>query len=89
MTGPSSPGTNNVTVGWTASTDNVAVTSYDVYRDTTAGFTPGAGNKVGSSPSSSYSDTNVPLGTYYYKVIANDAVPQPELRLRRRDGHRR
>ena len=67
-------GANGVTVGWTASTDNVGVTSYDVYRGGSAGFTPDATNKVGTSAGSSFADSNVPNGTYYYKVIANDAA---------------
>ena len=47
---PSAPGALTATGGqasatlsWGAATDDVAVTGYDVYRSTTTGFTPGAG----------------------------------------------
>jgi chitodextrinase len=59
---------------WTASTDNVGVTGYNVYRSTTSGFTPGTGNKIGTSTTNSYSDTGVNIGTYYYIVTAYDAA---------------
>ena len=35
-------GIGRVTLSWTASTDNVGVTGYEVHRSTTAGFTPSA-----------------------------------------------
>ena len=65
-----------VTVAWQAASDNVAVTGYDVYRGTTAGFTPDAGSKLTTTPvtATAYNDTGVPSGTFYYKVIALDAA---------------
>ena len=36
----------SVALSWTASTDNVGVTGYQVYRSTTSGFTPGPATKV-------------------------------------------
>ena len=54
-----------VTLGWTASTDNVAVTRYDVLRN---------GAKVGSATGTSFSDTGLVTGTAYtYTVVAFDA----------------
>ncbi|MCW2573517.1 MAG: hypothetical protein JWO88_3575, partial [Frankiales bacterium] len=78
---PSAPGTLSGTGGagtaalqWTAATDNVAVTNYTVYRSTTAGFTPGPTNQIGTTANLTFTDTLPAGGTYYYKVGANDAV---------------
>jgi len=58
--------TSQIDLTWTASTDNVAVTAYDVRRD---------GTVVGSTPSSSYSDTGLTANTSYeYTVTARDAA---------------
>ncbi len=65
---------SDVTVSWTASTDNVAVTGYDVHRSATSGFTPSATTRVGSVTGTSYTNTSVPTGTWYYRVIAKDAA---------------
>ncbi len=73
-TGPSAPtglavsGTtsSSVSLKWTASTDNVGVTGYDVYRGST---------KVGSSTSTSYTDSGLTASTAYsYTVKAKDAA---------------
>ncbi len=71
--------TRQVTVTWTASTDNVAVTGYKVYRATAAGAAwPGGWTYLGdgaAAPSPSYSDTTVSWATtYYYRVLAFDAA---------------
>ena len=64
-----------VNLSWTASTDDVGVARYDVYRDTTAGFTPSTANRIAQPTGTTYSDTSIfALGTYYYKVIAEDAA---------------
>jgi len=56
----------SATISWTASTDNVGVTGYDIYRGTT---------KVGSSTTTSYADTGLAAGTTYsYTVRAKDAA---------------
>ena len=54
-TPPSAPGTlsgsgsfGHVSLELGPATDNVGVTGYSVYRSTSAGFTPGAGNRVAS-----------------------------------------
>lgn len=64
---------SQATLSWTASTDNVGVTGYDVYRSALAGFTPTAANKVGSTAGASFVDSGLPAGTYYYQVQARDA----------------
>lgn len=55
-----------VNLTWSASTDNVAVTGYKVYRD---------GIQIGTSATTSYSDTTcVAMTTYSYQVSAYDAA---------------
>lgn len=55
-----------IALTWTASTDNVGVTSYRVSRD---------GTVIGTSPSTSYTDSSVVAGTTYtYTVAALDAA---------------
>jgi hypothetical protein len=80
-TPPSAPGTltasaaaTTVALNWGAATDNVGVAKYDVYRSTTAGFTPSAANRIAQPTSLTYNDTGLGAGTYYYRVTAEDAV---------------
>ncbi|MFJ2580889.1 glycoside hydrolase family 6 protein [Kitasatospora aureofaciens] len=55
-----------VSLSWTASTDNVGVVGYHVYRD---------GTKVGTSTGTTYSDTGLsPSTAYRYTVDAFDAA---------------
>ena len=55
-----------VNLNWTASTDNVGVTGYAIYRGST---------QIGTSTSPSYIDTTVTAGnTYSYTVKAYDAA---------------
>jgi hypothetical protein len=61
------------TLTWNASTDNIAVTGYNIYRSSTSGFTPATGNLIGTSITPGYTD-NVAAGTWFYKVIARDAA---------------
>jgi chitodextrinase len=57
---------SSVSLRWSASTDNVGVTGYDVYR---------AGTKVGSTASTSFTDTGLTASTAYsYTVKAKDAA---------------
>jgi fibronectin type 3 domain-containing protein len=53
---------------------NCSITSYNVYRSTTSGFTPGSGNLVASTAGTTYSNTGLAASTtYYYVVEAIDA----------------
>jgi hypothetical protein len=64
---------NQIDLNWTASTDNIGVTSYGVYRNGQAIFT--VQNQDGSAPAPiKYSDKNIPPGTYTYHVVAFDEV---------------
>jgi len=57
---------DSVELSWTASTDNVGVAGYRVYRD---------GSLVASPAGTSYSDTGLAAGTTYgYRVAAYDAA---------------
>ena len=61
----SSVSSSRINLTWTASTDNVGVTGYKIYRD---------GVQVDTSPTNSYSDTGLsPSTTYTYTVSAYDA----------------
>ncbi|MFL5838888.1 MAG: fibronectin type III domain-containing protein, partial [Thermoleophilaceae bacterium] len=58
---------NQVTLSWIPATDNIGVTSYDVYRNGLL--------FRNITPTSSYTDTSVqPAVTYLYEVRANDAA---------------
>jgi chitodextrinase len=55
-----------IDLSWTASTDNVEVIAYRIYR---------GGVQIATAPSNSYSDTGVsPSTTYTYTVVARDGV---------------
>jgi hypothetical protein len=66
-----SGGVATVALTWTASTDDVQVNQYNVYRSTTSGFTPSPSTLVGTSTTTAYTD-NVAAGTYYYLITAQD-----------------
>jgi len=58
-----------INLAWTASTDNVAVTGYQILRD---------GTQVGTSATNSFSDTGLnPSTSYNYTVRAVDAAANP------------
>ena len=67
-------GAGQAALSWTAATDNVAVLRYNVHRATAAGFTPSAGNRIAQPTGTSYTDTGLAAGTYFYKVTAEDAA---------------
>lgn len=67
-------GEGTASLGWTAATDDIGVVRYNLHRSSTSGFTPAAANLVGTTSSTSFSDTGVPAGTWYYKVTAEDAA---------------
>src|SRR5262249_19340567 len=53
---------------------NVGVANYNVYRSTTAGLTPSAGNRIAQPAGTNYTDSGLAAGTYFYKVTAQDAA---------------
>jgi chitodextrinase len=56
----------SITLGWTAATDNVGVTGYKIFR---------GGTQVGTSATTSYTDSGLTPGTSYsYTIAANDAA---------------
>ena len=67
-------GVASVSLNWGASSDNVAVTRYDVYRSSAPGVAPSDASKVGQSSTTSFTDTALAAGTYYYSVVARDAA---------------
>jgi chitodextrinase len=67
-------GLGSISLNWGASTDNVGVAKYDVYRSTTPGFTPSVANRIAQPIGNSYIDTGLASGTYYYRVTAEDAA---------------
>jgi hypothetical protein len=67
------PSSSSVALTWTASTDNVGVAGYGVYRCQGAGCTPSV--QLATSPTPSFSDTGLlPSTTYVYAVTAFDAA---------------
>ena len=67
--------TSRVTLDWDAATDNVGVQSYNVHRGASAGFTPGAGNRIAVVNSGTdYVDSGLAAGDYFYRVSAADGA---------------
>ncbi|HJU47413.1 MAG TPA: LamG-like jellyroll fold domain-containing protein, partial [Gaiellaceae bacterium] len=70
---PGSSG-GQVALSWNAASDPGGILlRYNVHRSTTANFTPSAANLVGQPTGISFTDTGLAAGTYYYKVVAEDA----------------
>ncbi len=64
-------GTSQINLSWTASTDNVGVAVYDVYRAVGSGTAA----KVGTVSTLSYGDTGLSASTNYsYYVVARDTA---------------
>ena len=63
---------SQVNLSWTASTDNVGVTGYLVERCQGSGCTTFA--QIGTSTTTTYSDTGLSVGGYSYRVRATDAA---------------
>jgi fibronectin type 3 domain-containing protein len=67
--------TSQINLTWTASTDNVKVSGYDIYRGTTSG---GTFALAGTATSNSFGDTGLSSKTtYYYYVVAFDTASPP------------
>jgi hypothetical protein len=84
---PTGTGTSSsaISVTWGTSTAGASCTvSYNLYRSTTSGFTPGSTNQIASGlTSASYADSGLAGSTtYYYVVEAADgdgsSVPSPQ-----------
>ena len=45
-----------------------------MHRSTTPGFTPATANRIGQPTATSYVDSGLAAGTYYYRVTAEDAA---------------
>ena len=76
-TGLSAAGsTGLVDLAWGPSSDNVGVAKYIIYRSGTAGFIPGPANQVAqvAGSATSYRDSGLAAGTYFYQVKAEDAA---------------
>lgn len=53
--------------------------SYQWYKSTVTGFTPGPGNIIAGATSLSITDTGLVPGTqYFYKMVSTDSAPTPE-----------
>ena len=61
-------------LGWTAATDNVGVVRYNVHRGTSSGFTPSVANRIAQPTGTTFTNTGLAAGTYYYRVTAEDAA---------------
>jgi len=67
---------SQINLAWTASTDNVGVTGYRIYRCQGSGCTPST--QIGTSATNSYSNTGLTASTaYVYQVAAYDAAGNP------------
>jgi hypothetical protein len=65
----SAASTSAINLSWTASTDDTAVSLYEVYRSSTL---------IGSTASTTYQDTGLTAATsYLYSVLAKDAAGNP------------
>ncbi|WP_193598113.1 LamG-like jellyroll fold domain-containing protein [Microbacterium sp. YJN-G] len=66
---------DSVSLSWTASTDDVGVTGYQVHRGDAAGFTPSSTTLLGTTAETSYVDADRPASAGdFYRVIAVDAA---------------
>ena len=77
-TGLTATASSSTAIGlnWNAVTPpaNCTISSYNIYRSTTSGFTPGSGNLITSVTGTTYTNTGLtPSTTYYYVVEADDA----------------
>lgn len=65
-------GRGQIKLSWNASTDNVGVAGYDVWRSTSA---TGTFSRIATTTSPTYTDTGLTRGqTFYYYVVARDAA---------------
>jgi len=68
-----STGAQTASLSATAATGGTGPYTYQWYRSTTSGFTPGGGNAVSGATALTLDDTGlIPNTTYYYKLVATD-----------------
>lgn len=60
-----------ISLTWNASTDNVAVTGYQVWRSSSAS---GSFSQIATTTTTGYTDSVASRSTYYYQVTASDAA---------------
>lgn len=71
-----SVGSTTATLSSAVATAGTAPYTYQWYRSTTSGFSPGGGNIIAGATALTLNDTGlIPNTQYYYKVVATDAVP--------------
>jgi hypothetical protein len=71
---------STATLAATAATGGTTPYTYQWYRSTTTGFTPGTGNIISGATALTLSDTGlVPNTAYFYKVVATDSAGTPAL----------
>lgn len=69
-----SVGSNSASLVSAAATGGTAPYTYQWYRSTTTGFSPGAGNIIAGATSLTLNDTGlIPNTPYFYKVVATDS----------------
>ena len=77
------PVARQVSLAWSGATDAGGIARYNVHRSTTSGFTPSAANRIAQPTGTSYVDSGLTGGTYYYRVTAvdnagNEGAPSPQ-----------
>ncbi|WP_194420385.1 DUF7594 domain-containing protein [Microbacterium abyssi] len=65
---------NSVALSWSAATDDVAVTAYEVHRGETDDFEPSADTRIATITETSYLDAGRPAATAYYRIVVVDAA---------------
>ncbi len=64
-----------ISVSASAATGGINPVTYQWYRSTTSGFTPGAGNSVSGATSLTLNDSGlIPNTKYYYEIVATDST---------------
>jgi hypothetical protein len=64
-------GTGTVSLTWSASSDQTGVAVYNIHRATVPGVVATTANRIARTSATTYGD-NVPGGSYYYVVTAED-----------------
>ncbi|MGA8367563.1 MAG: hypothetical protein ACLQMT_08445 [Candidatus Acidiferrales bacterium] len=67
--GATAASTSQINLSWTASSASCSIT-YSVFRSTTSGFAPSAGNEIATGVTvTTYSDTGLAASTTYYYLV--------------------